>query len=410
MAFVEYSSIKSEKSGAHIAKVRRTFGDKEFVVTEKIHGANFQFICRLIKTDSSYQWVIRCGKRTAILEDEENFYGWQSVRDRYTPEIEALCQNIYSQDASQDASQPPITTIHVFGELFGGGYPGEMKKSQMKPVQIGIFYSPVVDFMVFDIAVRRSPDSGSSDQTEKASEIKTNTSESVTKIATSDADKTIGTDKASDASDATIEDDEVESDANTEIKIDSNPPKFMSFTDVERYLKDMKTLKTVPLRFRGNFTDALKFSKDNAEFITQIPQMFGLKELENNFAEGNVMKADVATDMGDHRGILKIKHPKFDEIIGHNPKKTKEIGTDSFLEHHKEQLKCYLTQNRLDNVVSKYGPSTPRPKLVGCFLADAKEDYIKTLETDDDELVKFNEIWKTLYRSLIGVCDSFSYP
>lgn len=346
MQFVEYSSIKSETNGSHVEKIRRIFGNKEFVVLEKIHGANFQFSCQLLKsdTDNDVSVLVKCAKRTSILEEDESFYGWQIVRDRYASDIAILCTHIHAYD-------PTITHVHVFGELFGGIYPGEPAKTSLKPVQKGIYYSPDIDFIIFDIALRR------------------------------DTDPT---------------------------------PKFMSYTDAVKYVEKTKTVRHVPLRFRGNFSDALKFSMENTEFITTIPKLYELKDLESNFAEGNVMKADIITEMGEHRGILKIKHPKFNEMIGYNPNKIKTSGMDtgiiSDIEYHKEQLKCFLTQNRLDAVVSKYGPTTPRPKLVGCFLNDAKEDYMKTMESDEDQIEKINELWKYLYKSLINSCNSFSYP
>lgn len=365
MQFAEYSSIKSHKINSHVSKVRRMFGDKDFVVMEKIHGANFQFMCQIRWNDDSISTIdVKCGKRTAFLNDDEKFYGWQTVRDRYLSEIETLCREMCGTDTS-------IDRIIVFGELFGGGYPGV--KSINKPVQQGIYYCPDLDFLVFDIAIHRQ-----------------------SKL--TQAKLTFGREDSDCVSD----------EQNSTVK---QAPVFVSYSEAAEYLSKHKILKIVPMRFRGKFDDALNFAESNQEFITLIPRMYGLNDLPNNFAEGNVLKADVQTIMGEHRGIMKIKHPRFDEIVGFVPNKIKSgAGEDAILQHHKEQLKCFLTQNRLDAVISKYGPSTIRAKLIGCFLNDAKEDYLKTLELDVEELIAFNKLWKNLFKTLISHCEVFSYP
>ena len=125
------------------------------------------------------------------------------------------------------------------------------------------------------------------------------------------------------------------------------------------------------------------------------------------------MKANIRVNVGKHRGIVKVKNPKFDEIIGfvRHDKRDKKLEDDvsEEVKYHTEMIKTYLTQNRLDNVVSKIGPASIRPKIVGCFLNDAKVDYIKSLE-DEESVKDFEKVWKDMYKSLLPFCNTFVYP
>ena len=49
-------------------------------------------------------------------------------------------------------------------------------------------------------------------------------------------------------------------------------------------------------------------------FATQVPAMFGLPSIENNWAEGYVLKADARSTLSS-RAILKRKIPEFDEAV-----------------------------------------------------------------------------------------------
>lgn len=111
-----------------------------FVVQEKIHGANLVFI-----TDGNQ---IRCAKRTGLLDDNEKFYNFQKVRDRYKDKILGaykLAKDLY----------PNMDELYIFGELFGGYYPDKSvpKAPDATRLQQGVFYSPDNDLCVFDLRV-----------------------------------------------------------------------------------------------------------------------------------------------------------------------------------------------------------------------------------------------------------------
>lgn len=110
----------------------------DWVVTEKIHGANF---CILGNNDEA------CfAKRKAVLADEENFFGYHKLRDELTEKI----NNAFGQIK---ATHNDTIAVAIYGELFGGAYPHPDVAAieGVQAIQTGIYYCPDVRFQVFDI-------------------------------------------------------------------------------------------------------------------------------------------------------------------------------------------------------------------------------------------------------------------
>jgi Rnl2 family RNA ligase len=110
--FEGYGKISESSSHWLLDKSDNTIFKRTFwCVTEKIHGANFCFVC-----DNDGQRV-RCGKRTSLLSDTDEFFGYKRrLLNEIIPKIQQLFQfvkNIY----------PNLEKLYVFGELFGGYYP-----------------------------------------------------------------------------------------------------------------------------------------------------------------------------------------------------------------------------------------------------------------------------------------------
>ena len=141
MNFRKYNSIENSYRKPFLEEVREAgFTDQEFIVQEKVHGANLSFI-----TDGQ---TIQTAKRTSLLEENEKFYNFQQVRDRYANQVLEAFNCI-------KAKNPEVEFITIYGELFGGTYPHadvEKVKGSVK-VQKGIFYAPHNDFYVFDIRI-----------------------------------------------------------------------------------------------------------------------------------------------------------------------------------------------------------------------------------------------------------------
>lgn len=139
--FFEYDRIPERPEKLPLDEAAyRAMQKARWVVTEKIHGANFSFV-----TDGK---LLRCAKRKAYLKPGESFYGYAAVRDRLAEPLRALFG-----DAQR--AHPGIARLILYGELFGGGYPHpEVAPVEgVQPIQSGVYYSPRIEFCAFDLAL-----------------------------------------------------------------------------------------------------------------------------------------------------------------------------------------------------------------------------------------------------------------
>ena len=139
--FKPYPSIGNAADAAWMAQVRDNVEKGTlFAVQEKVDGANVSFLCD--------EWEIRMARRTAILDPLESFYGYQDVLGRYSAHVYHIFNLLR-------LSYPAMTSIAVYGELFGGEYPHPDVEPVpgARPVQKGIWYAPGYDFYAFDIYV-----------------------------------------------------------------------------------------------------------------------------------------------------------------------------------------------------------------------------------------------------------------
>lgn len=139
--FKKYTSIENSFNGDYMNKVRNEMPiDLQYVVQEKVHGANTSFIC---DGDS-----LMFAKRTAVLKDDEKFHNYQEIVERYLVQTKALTKEIMSK-------YPGTMSVSIFGELFGGRYPHRDVKQNNKVtmIQKGIYYTPEHEFYGFDIYI-----------------------------------------------------------------------------------------------------------------------------------------------------------------------------------------------------------------------------------------------------------------
>ena len=119
MEFYKFSSLENSYRQNLIDKVQYEGKDGgEWVVTEKIHGANFSFWC-----DGT---EVRVASRSQFVDG--TFYNCQAVINRYSQGILDWCQ------------QKGVSDFVVYGELFGGNI--------QKEVQYG-----EKDFAAFDVVI-----------------------------------------------------------------------------------------------------------------------------------------------------------------------------------------------------------------------------------------------------------------
>jgi Rnl2 family RNA ligase len=146
--------------------------------------------------------------------------------------------------------------------------------------------------------------------------------------------------------------------------------------------------------FEGNLEACLNYP--NA-FNSTIPKQLGLPEIENNICEGVVIRPKQSAFLASgNRAILKNKNDKWSE----NKRFTKTFKEKEPLPEKiiklQEAAATYITENRLNNVLSKMGEVTKKDfgKILSALNKDVLEDFKKdfseilfTLEKTDFRLI-----------------------
>lgn len=146
--FKKYTSIENSFNGDYMNKVRMEMpADLQYVVQEKVHGANTSFIC-----DGA---TLQFAKRTAILPQDENFYDYQQTLDEHRDKAIALTKEVMELHLG-------TTSVSIFGELFGGRYPHKdvVQNNKLQLIQKGIYYTPIHGFYGFDIFICKEDGTG----------------------------------------------------------------------------------------------------------------------------------------------------------------------------------------------------------------------------------------------------------
>lgn len=313
MEFKKYNSIENSYQDDFInAITEQGFADREYVVQEKVHGANLSFI-----TDGQN---ILSAKRTDIILDNEEFFNSKLVLENYKDKIFALYKDITEQFDSK--------YITIFGELFGGGYPHPdiPKDDKAKLVQRGIYYVPFNDFFAFDIML----------------------------------------------------------DNETYLDVETVNSLFNKHQFI--YAKTL---------FKGGLKECLAYSNT---FKTTIPKEYGLLELDGNICEGVVIRPIQACFLGGgSRVLIKNKNEKWAENNNYIDKETlskllhegEELSEEASLLC--EEIYKLITQNRLDNLISKIGEINPKKgygKILGLYNKDVLTDFLKSFQDKYDALEK----------------------
>ncbi|MBF84614.1 MAG: hypothetical protein CL489_09080 [Acidobacteria bacterium] len=284
MKFFKYPSLENHYRNKYIQKIRFTDAvDKEWVATEKLHGANYSIYW------DSRSGEIRSAKRTGFIGEEKFFNHEQADRVVYPKIKECQYENGY---------------LIFYGELCGGN------------IQKGVDYSEEQRFVCFDIAVVR----------------------------------------------------------------DDEPDKLTFFSyDELTTLCDALGIERAPEIARGSFKD-----------ILQLDNIFNSK-YGVFIAEGFVMKPVVTHWLPNgSRMAIKSKNSKFSEKAKSDkkPKKPRELSENET--YYIDGVVDYLTENRLNNVISKKGEVDKSMffLLMGELIQDAIEDFDKDNESNFKDLDK----------------------
>lgn len=306
MKFKKYSEIENsyrQKYIDYIYEQALNSGD-DWVVTEKIHGSNFQLACdgnRVVP-----------GKRGGII-GESSFFNWETIYDKYHEGVREIYEMIKKDVIT-------LEQVTIFGELYGGIYPHDQVKPtpNASKVQKGIYYCPHNDMMTFDIYVHFIHDS--------------------------------------------------------EVK-----GVWLKYTDVINLCTATGLMALNPL-FIGKLEDALNYSNS---FESTIHEYHGLPAIEDNVCEGIVIKPNVPKHFGNgERVIIKNKNDKWSEkkSLPKTPK-VPDVLSDDMIKHI-HGLKELVTENRLKNLLSKFGPVTQKEfgKLMSGMMSDIMSEYLKDAE------------------------------
>jgi Rnl2 family RNA ligase len=314
ISFKKYNSIENVFDKEFVDRIKlEGYGDAQFVVQEKVHGANFCFI-----TDGA---TITAGKRTGFVEAGESFYGHEELLVRYEERIIKLFTLVKEK-------YPDSLTVTIFGEMFGGKYPhpGIKNDSRISCIQKGVYYCPNHEFYAFDLYV--------------------------------------STDDSA---------------------------RFLVVDDANALFEDAGFLYAKTL-FRGTIDECLQYSN---EFPSYISGWLGLPPVDDNICEGIVIRP--AEPIYFHNGVrvlLKSKNSRFAEKKSVRKRIKAPLIAPSYSEKLTEMLYVseeYITENRLNNVVSKIGTvSMPKDtgKLIGLFSKDILDDFLKEHSTSYHALEK----------------------
>ncbi|MGG5209850.1 RNA ligase, Rnl2 family [Chryseobacterium sp. MIQD13] len=176
-------------------------------------------------------------------------------------------------------------------------------------------------------------------------------------------------------------------------------------TDLVNQIFDKTGFFYAKILFQGSLEEALMFPN---VFDSKIPGWLGLPEIENNMCEGTIVKTLKTRYFGNgSRVILKNKNEKWVEKSKMVRKQEKNVQKPTnFSETAQdiwEEIQKYVTENRLNNVISKIGEFEPKMigRIIGLFAQDILEDFGKDFpeaftRVEKEEQKKINKKLNTL--------------
>ena len=388
MEFIKFPHIKNlvhaEKSIQHVLHSHPDGEDAQWVATEKVDGSNFQFT---VTADD-----LTCYSRNFILGEERTFHNFQRLREKYRPTLRLLFDTLAARRGCCHL------VVRVYGEVFGGLYPGvklgEYEEGRQagacggvgngpagegsssgatsgvdnaadtthesvcippvdKPVQDRVFYLPAIDFYLFDITYARTD----------------------------------------------LPDDHP----------DSHPVHLDTDDLLEVGAQSGFTFMSQILH-RGTFSQLQELDPD---FLTTLPATAGLPTLEGNTAEGYVLTPLRQVDPKNAVRV-KLKSVKFCEVESlaaggqkkerpppvRRPPQMKPLKPLNTLTPQEEELEAHLLScvnpNRLYSVKSKLESGDlkkmhPR-RLTALLIDDAMEEIVEDREDLEDLLADLDKV------------------
>jgi len=306
LEFRKFNSIENKYREEFLISLHEQgLSEGTFVVTEKVHGANFSLWTNGKEVCSA--------KRTAFLTSEDQFYQYEAAVERYSQSLKKLWETL---SASRELEQ-----VAVFGELFGGAYPHpDVKRIKgVTTIQKGVWYAPHIDFYAFDILIDNE--------------------------------------------------------------------EYLAVDEANALFESCGFFYAKPL-FEGKFADAINFPNT---FNSKLPAWLGLPQIEENVCEGVVIRPLKALfTSGGSRVIIKNKNEKWSE----NLRRKKVVLDQDKISNRAAALRSiaegYVTENRLNNVISKIGQVGPKEfgMVLGLYNQDVWVDFVSDYQKDLEQLEK----------------------
>ncbi|NDW08875.1 RNA ligase, Rnl2 family [Dysgonomonas sp. 520] len=308
LEFKKYNSIENTYNKEFMDKIKTEgFDSLQYVVQEKVHGANCSFI-----TDGQ---TVQFAKRTGLVEAGEKFYNYEELLEKYKERVIGLYHLIKEKYTDTES-------VSIYGEMFGGKYPHPdiMNDTRIMCIQKGVFYSPNHEFYGFDLYV-------------------------------------CGTENN----------------------------RYLPVNEMNRFFEEGGFFYAKTL-LEGSLDECLLYP--NA-FQSRIAEWMGLPPIEENICEGVVIRPEETVFFRNgSRLLLKNKNSKFSEKKSIKKRQSALFVEPTYSEELNNLLVVaeeYITENRLNNVISKIGEiSVPKDlgRLIGLLSKDALEDFEKEHSSD----------------------------
>lgn len=175
--------------------------------------------------------------------------------------------------------------------------------------------------------------------------------------------------------------------------------KYLSVDETEELFEKSGFLYVKEL-FRGTLEECLAYSN---KFQSTIAGILGYPEAEDNVCEGVVIRPVIPKFCPNgQRVILKNKNEKWTEKARERKKKKPQapVKLSEAGEKLLNEALLYVTENRLDNVISKIGEVTKEDfgKILGMFNKDIIADFEKEFGDDFIQIEKAEQ--KTIRKKL----------
>ena len=168
--------------------------------------------------------------------------------------------------------------------------------------------------------------------------------------------------------------------------------KFISYEDSEQIFRECGIFYAKPL-FKGILEECKNYPH---VFPTSLPVELCLPPLENNDCEGIIIRK--YSEPATRWNVFKKKNPAFNEVL---PPRRGRKPKDTVIPQTLAEIFRYLSENRLNNVLSKETPEKQGdlPHISKMFVEDALKDFEKD---NPGVLAKIDKKKRSIIRKNVG--------